>query len=91
MSQFRSTFSSEVADYSDTGFLSSREAVILPNSLSFQVIDGKLDLTVADTIISKEILEQVDVSNFVSLMEAMTTVCYPKPKKALLNILRPFG
>ena len=61
------------------------------NSLSFQVIDGKLDLAIADTIVTIEILEQADASNFVSLAEVMTTVCIPKPKKALLNILRPFG
>ena len=58
---------------------------------SLQVIDGKLDLGIADTIITKEFLEAADMSDFLSIAEVMTTVCYPKPRKALLNILRPFG
>ena len=65
--------------------------LILSTYLPFQISDGKLDLAVAETVVRQDILETADFSNFVSLAEVMTTVCYPKPRKALFNILRPFG
>ena len=65
--------------------------LILSAYLPFQISDGKLELAVADLAIRQDIIEAADMSNFVSLAEVMTTVCYPKPRKALFNILRPFG
>ena len=56
-----------------------------------QVVDGNLHLAIGEIAFRQDLMDIADFSNFQFLSEVMTTVCYPKPKRALLNILRPFG
>ena len=56
-----------------------------------QVVDGNLHLAIGEIAFRQDLMDIAEFSNFQFLSEAMTTVCYPKPKRALLNILRPFG
>jgi len=58
---------------------------------SSQVIKGKLDFAVTDAALKRELLDTADMSNFITVAEVMFTVCQPKLRKSLLNILRPFG
>ena len=45
----------------------------------------------ADTPIRKEILEVADLSNYLTISEIMFSVCHPKLKQSLFNVVRPFG
>jgi len=57
----------------------------------FKVVDGLLNVAISDTPIRADLLAIADMSNFYSYVEVMATVCHPKPKRALFNIIRPFG
>ena len=54
-------------------------------------MEGRLDIGVGEFMIQLDKISALDMTQFTSISEVMFSVCQPKQKRALFNMLRPFG
>jgi hypothetical protein len=51
---------------------------------------GKVDMVIGEIFMSRDFLKVFDFSNFLTTMDVMFTVCQPRIKSGIFNVLAPF-